>query len=363
MSRHTRHTTATRAALPVASRRRFLRALALLAVSGRTLLRSGDARAALAAARDAVRGEIQWPEMTYRTLGRTGWRASRLVFGCGAALSGSRRDELLDAAFEAGINVFDVGFRGYYRDAEKNLAPFLKRHRDEVFLISKAKVLPDAGPGESLTARQRREAAGEWTRSIDASLRELGVDHVDAYYLMAANNVDLVASEEIRAAFQRAKDAGKVRHLGLSTHQNAERVLDAATRGGGYDLAMIAITPGGWYDWKNRKILEGSKPMVELQPVLERARAAGIGLIGMKAGRYLAGRRFLGRSKPDAFDRFYEADFLRSGLSPFQRSYAFVLAHGLDAVNADMQSLTHLRQNVIAATSSPRHFATRDRLA
>ena len=83
----------------------------------------------------------------------------------------------------------------------------------------------------------------------------------------------------------------------------------------------------------------------------------------MKAGRYLAGRRFLGRSKPDAFDRFYEADFLRSGLSPFQRSYAFVLAHGLDAVNADMQSLTHLRQNVIAATSSPRHFATRDRLA
>ena len=154
-----------------------------------------------------------------------------------------------------------------------------------------------------------------------------------------------------------------MKHLGLSTHQNAERVLDAAIRSGAYDLATIAITPGGWYDWKERRILEGSKPMVELQPVLARARAAGIGLIGMKAGRYLAGRRFLGRNKPDAFDQYYDADFLQSGLSPFQRSYAFVLAHGLDAVNADMQTLAHLQENVIAATSSARHFASRDLLA
>ncbi len=343
--------------LPVTSRRRFLELLAMVAISGRTLLSSGDARAAVAAARDYARTGLEWPEMTYRTLGRTGWNASRLVFGCGAALSRRRRDDLLDAAFDAGINVFDVGYRGYYSDAEANLVPFLRRHRDEIFLISKAVPSRDIEPGEALSTARRAELAATWSSQLDASLQELQVDHVDAYYVMAANNTDLVGSDEIRRAFEAARDAGKVKHLGVSTHQNTEAVLRTVTASGAYSLAMIAITPGGWYDWKNRSILEGSPPMTALRPVLDEARAAGIGLVGMKAGRYLAGRRFLGRAKPDAFDEFYSADVLRSGLSPFQRSYAFVLAHGLDVVNADMQSLPHLQENVAAATTASRYFA------
>ena len=68
------------------SRRRFVQYLAMLAVGGRTLLDSRDARAALYAAREAGGATAEWPDMTYRTLGRTEWNASRLVFGCGAAL-------------------------------------------------------------------------------------------------------------------------------------------------------------------------------------------------------------------------------------------------------------------------------------
>ncbi len=75
---------------------------------------------------------------------------------------------------------------------------------------------------------------------------------------------------------------------------------------GWYDLAQIAITPAGWYDFVDRNILPGSPPM--------------------------------------------------SGISPFQRSYAYVLAHGLDAVNADMQSFAHLEQNVTATASSSTYF-------
>jgi hypothetical protein len=134
-------------------------------------------------------------------------------------------------------------------------------------------------------------------------------------------------------------------------------VLEAAMRTGRFSLAMIAITPGGWYDWQNRSVLEGSKTMAQLQPFLARVRESGIALVGMKAGRYLAGRKFLGWSKPDAFDKHYDAKYLASDLSAFQRSYAFVLAHGLDVVNADMQSLEHLRENVVAAATSSVHFA------
>ncbi|MGE4605725.1 MAG: aldo/keto reductase [Myxococcota bacterium] len=337
-------------------RRRFLRKLAMIGVGGAALLRSRDTSAAVHAAKQAGGLDVEWPKMTHRVLGRTGFEASRLVFGCGAALSRRPNDALLDAAFGAGINVFDVGFRTYYRDAERNLAPFLKKVRDKVFLISKAMVSLDAEPDEPVSVGQARAAAGQWLAQLDSSLGDLDVDHVDAYYLMASNNPSFIRSDEVYTAYQRAKQAGKLSHLGLSTHQDAEKVLGAAVASGWYDLAMIAITPGGWYDWEDKSILAGSPPMTALQPVLARARESGMGIIGMKAGRYLAGRKFLGWGKPDAFDEFYDRKLLTARLSPFQRSYAFVLAHGLDAVNADMQTFAHLHENFVAAASSQTYF-------
>lgn len=180
--------------------------------------------------------------------------------------------------------------------------------------------------------------------------------HVDAYYMMAANNPSIIASDEVYSAFLRAKQAGKVTYLGLSTHKNAQAVLETAIETGRYDLAMIAITPAGWYDWDNRRILEGTPNMVALQPLLARAREAGIGLIGMKACRYLAGRGWLRSGDLAAFDQFYAARLLNSNLTPFQRSYAYVLEHGLDVVNADMQSRDHLRENFIAAATAQEYF-------
>jgi aryl-alcohol dehydrogenase-like predicted oxidoreductase len=332
-------------------RRRFLQYLAMLAVGGRTLLRSGSARAAATAAREAG-APPDLPPLPRRMLGRTGFEAGRLVFGCGAALSRRPQDDLLAAALDAGINVFDVGFRGYYDDAERHLGPFARRHRDRIFLISKAYVPIEVEPDASVSAAQARLGAAGWLEALDGSLRELGVDHVDAYYLMASSNPSLVASDEIQAAFQKARAAGKLRFLGLSTHQNAQKVLEAAIRSGGYDLAMLAITPGGWYDWADKSVLAGSPPMRGLQPLLARARAAGIGLVGMKAGRYLAGRKFLGWGNPRAFDALYGPELLEAGLSPYQRSYAYVLEHGLDVVNADMQRLEHLHENLVAAATS-----------
>lgn len=339
------------------SRRSFLQALAILGIGGRTLLRSRDARAAVHAARTAAGSAAGWPEIERRKLGRTNFEGSRLVFGCGAALARGRKDDLLEAAFDAGINVFDSGTRRYYNDAEVNLAPFLRKHRDQVFLISKAMTYLEVEPDDEITTAQGREAAATWTGLLEQSLRELGVDHVDAYYVMASNNPSIVKSEEIRAAFEKAKQAGKVQHLGLSTHQNAQRVLEAAMQTGWYDLAQIAITPAGWYDFTDRNILPGSDPMVGLRPFLDRVRASGIGLVGMKAGRYLAGRKFLGWGKPDAFDSHYDEKLMASGLSPFQRSYAYVLGHGLDAVNADMGVFAHLEENVAAAAAAPTLFA------
>ncbi len=332
-------------------RRSLLQSLSMLAVGGSALIKTRNVQAAVD---EATMSVDNWPAMEYRELGNTGFKGSRLIFGCGAALSNGQANHLLSPALASGINVFDVGYSDYYKAAERNLGPFAKQHRDRIFLISKA----PAGrfsPTETINTAQARQAAEIWSRYLDQSLDELGMDHVDAYYVMQANNPAVIASEEVLSAFDRAKAAGKVTYLGVSTHENAQNVLLAAAGTGRYSLSQIAITPDGWYNWITRKSEDSTPDLLSLGPVLEKARAAGIGLIGMKAARSLAGRRF-GWGQPDAFDHYYPEKLMQAQLSAFQRSYAYVLAHGLDAVNADMQHWQHLRENFVAATTAQRHF-------
>jgi aryl-alcohol dehydrogenase-like predicted oxidoreductase len=328
-----------------------LQLLALLGFGGADLVKAATALA-------SEQSVDLWPEMTYRVLGRTGFRGSRLVFGCGAALMFFGKNDLLESAFDHGVNVFDVGTSEYYRNAESNLAAFARKRRDSIFLISKGLVGLDTAPQDQLNTKQCRTAAANWSKALDRSLSDLKTNHVDAYYAMAVNNVSLVRSEEMHGAFLAAKKAGKVDHWGVSTHQNAQAVLEAAAETGWYSLAQIAVTPAGWYDWTDKSVVPGSQPMAALRPTFDRARAAGIGLIGMKAARYLAGSWFgFGPDRPKAFDEHYGEKLLSAPLSPFQRSYAYVLAHGLDAVNADSQSMQHLRENFTAAATSQSYFA------
>ena len=329
----------------MAKRRTILKQIALLGVGGKALLSSGSIKAAVESA-DASRIQ-SWPEMTYRTLGRTGFNASRLVYGCGAALSRKRADRTLNAAFEKGVNVYDVGTSSYYGAAQKNLAAFAGSHRDDVFLITKDFVLThrDSNP----SAEETKQLAEVWINKLDVCLKELEVDHVDAYYMMGANNPNLIDREEFYNAFQKAKAAGKVSYFGFSSHDRAEPLLLKATETGWYDLAMIAITPGGWYDWDSKSLLPETPKLTDLHPVLNKAREAGIGLVGMKAARILAPGWFGGKGTMAMFDDLYNEDMMKLSLSAFQRSYGYVLAHGMDVVNADIQSFDILEENFIAA--------------
>jgi aryl-alcohol dehydrogenase-like predicted oxidoreductase len=294
------------------------------------------------------------PGMQYRKVGRTNFVASRLVFGCGAALAGGKAVRLLDRAFEAGINFYDIGSNVYYRGSEQSLAPFLKAHRDDMWVSSKAPLsIPgDRTLGEPLNTEQGKQVADRWTALLEASLKDLGVDYVDAYYLMAVGDPGIVKSENLYEAFLKARDAGKVGHFGVSTHKRAQQVLEAAVETGWYDLAMIAITPAGWYDWDSKNLLENTPSLKELRPILDRARESGIGLIGMKSSRFLAGATSGGKGNETAFDSHYGEKLMTANLTPFQRSYAYVLENGLDVVNADMQNFAHLEENLVAARDS-----------
>ena len=329
-------------------RRTFLKQLMFVGVGGSALLRTGKLSAAIDAAENAE--AAKFPNMTYRMLGKTGFNASRLVYGCGAALSRSRADQVLNIAFDHGVNVYDVGTSSYYRSAQANLADFAGAHRDDIFLITKDFV--DARAGDKPNLDESKAMASDWEQKLDGCLKDLKQEHVDAYYIMAANNPLIVNNDEIFNAFNRAKSAGKVSHLGFSSHENASACLDAAIESDQYSLAMLGITPGGWYDWEAKTLLEGTPSLKSLKPKFDSARESGIGLVAMKVGRMLAPSFWGGRGKQNAFDGHYDEKLLKANLSSFQRSYAYVLENGFDVVNADIQNFHILAENFTAAATS-----------
>lgn len=335
------------------NRRQFAKLITAAAIAGPSLLKSSVTAAKSVTKTDELIHRNERPSMAYCKLGRTNFMSSRLVFGCGAALSGGKAVRLLERAFEAGINLFDNGSNVAYRGSERSFAPFMKKHRQDIWVVSKAPLeAGDAEPDDSVTVEQAKKAAKSWTELLDASLKDLKTEYVDAYYLMAVNNPKLISSEEIYNAFLAAKSAGKVGYFGLSTHQNANKVLEAAIETGWYDLAMIGITPAGWYDWDSKSLVKGTPVLSKLKGLLKKARDAGIGLIAMKSVRFLAPLSSAGKGNPSAFDKFYNTALMKSELNPFQRSYAYVLEHGMDVVNSDMQNFKHLEENIIAAATS-----------
>lgn len=333
---------------PTMDRRDFMKTGAAAAVAGAVYTTASGKQVH---AEDLDKRNYQPDKMNYTRLGRTNFLCSRLTFGCGAALIGGKATRLLERAFEQGVNHFDVGTTVYYKGSEKELAPFLKKNRDQVWVTSKAFARNGMGTQEGVkyTVEMAKQDATYWTQLLDGSLSDLGQEHVDAYYLMGVGDADCVKSEEMHNAFLAAKTAGKVSHYGISTHKRAAACLEAAIDSGWHSLAMIAITPAGWYDWDSKQLLADTPPMTAIQPLIEKARKADIGLVGMKAARFISPGTSLGKGDATAFDKHYSDTFLKSGLSPFQRSYVYCLANGMDTVNSDMQNFAHFEENLVAA--------------
>jgi aryl-alcohol dehydrogenase-like predicted oxidoreductase len=186
-------------------------------------------------------------------LGRTGVQVSRLALG--AMQMGNATDEndsvrILDRYREMGGSLIDTadcyewwarpGSRG--GESEELLGRWLRGKRDEVFLATKGSALPvanpalwaaDGTPDWSLARRTFAGAgAGTLRDALDGSLRRLGTDHVDLYYV----HVDDLGTplEETLEALDGFVRAGKVRFLGWSNVRTwrLERIRGLCERNG-----------------------------------------------------------------------------------------------------------------------------------
>ncbi|MEV1051336.1 aldo/keto reductase [Streptomyces sp. NPDC049887] len=125
--------------------------------------------------------------------------------------------DTLDAALEAGVTLLDTADMYGSGANEEFLRPFVTAHRDEITLATKFSVVRRADDqtfrGISNDPAYIREAA-------EASLRRLGVDVIDLYY-MHRRDPGVPLAESVGAMAELVR-AGKVRHLGLSEVTGAE---------------------------------------------------------------------------------------------------------------------------------------------
>jgi predicted aldo/keto reductase-like oxidoreductase len=185
-------------------------------------------------------------EPRYRTLGRTGLKVTTVGFGCMLTSDPS----VIERAVEAGINYFDTA-RGYQGgNNERMVGAALKSHRKQVYISTK-------------THGSGKQAA---LADLETSLRELGTDYVDIWYLHGVGDAGRL-TDEILDALETAKRQGKARFVGLSTHSNQAAVVEAAIKTGKLDVVLVA------YNFTMYKTLE---------PALEAAAKAGLGVVAMK---------------------------------------------------------------------------------
>jgi predicted aldo/keto reductase-like oxidoreductase len=140
-------------------------------------------------------------------LGATGLKTARMGMGGIPIqrLSTGQSDRLLENAVASGINFFDTA--RIYTDSESKFGRILSRHRGQVIIASKS---------------FSRDAAAI-LRDIDSSLEQLQTDYIDIYqcHNIASENdlAKALADDGAVAGMVKAREMGKIRHIGLSGHK------------------------------------------------------------------------------------------------------------------------------------------------
>lgn len=207
-------------------------------------------------------------KLIYRTLGRTGIKIPIVGFGCG----GSDNPQLLRAALDHGIRYFDSANVCHLGNSEANLGEVLEERPRDSFVVS-TKVLMDIEPRTGLFPEDTD--IKKFKKKFYDSLQRLQLDYVDILYLHMMNNDKALGFKPIMEAMSELKKEGKIRFLGVSTHENEPAVIRAAVEHKIYDVVLTSYN-----------FLQPHKK--EIKKSIDEAAKAGLGVVVMKtqAGVY-----------------------------------------------------------------------------
>jgi len=197
--------------------------------------------------------------MDYRQLGRSGLKVPALSFGTGTfggtneffqrwgASDVKEASRLVDICLEAGVNFFDTA--DIYSDgaSESILGEALKGRRDQALIATKATFRNGPGPNDVGSSRHHL------IRACEASLRRLGTDHIDLYFMHGFDALTPV--EETLYALDSLVASGKIGYIGASNF-SGWHLMKALATSEKYGLARYVAYQGYYsligrdYEWE-----------------------------------------------------------------------------------------------------------------
>ena len=178
--------------------------------------------------------------MDYRPLGNTGLTVSVAGLGCGGNSRlglgrGASFDEcvsVVHTAIETGVNFLDTA-EAY--GTEEIVGAAVRSHDRTKLVISTKAIFRGAD-----------ETAKSVTAKVEASLKRLGLDHVDIFHFHAVGPESYAHHRDVLApALLRLKEQGKVRHIGITEtgpRDPEQKMLAMAIEEGPWEVIMLAYS-------------------------------------------------------------------------------------------------------------------------
>ena len=176
--------------------------------------------------------------MEYRDLGRTGIKVSVIALGCEGfvANEGALTEQLLNAAEQGGINCIDL--YAPQPEMRSRLGKWLRGRRGKFVLQAHLCTVWQEGQ------YKRTREIGEVKASFEDLLTRLATDYIDIgmiHYVDSLEDWEAVAGGPVMAYAREMQAQGKIRYIGLSSHNPAAAMQ--AVQSGLIDVLMFSVNP------------------------------------------------------------------------------------------------------------------------
>ena len=123
----------------------------------------------------------------------------------------------------------------------------------------------------------KETTAEDFLSKFDESLKRLKMDYVDILYVHQVLSPEMVGFKPIIKAMKKLRDKGKIRFLGISTH-NLPRIIDSIVKTGSWDVVLTT------YNYLNTELIRdrAEPPVKGMDIALQKAADAGLGVVAMK---------------------------------------------------------------------------------
>ena len=251
-----------------------------------------------------------------RKLGSTGLEVSSLCLG--GMFDTINNQLLLKQALNWGVNYWDTAELYGNGMSEEGYGRYFGRNPDtRKKLVVATKIRPEA-------------SAAAMVEKTDKALKRLNTDYIDIFYMHGIDNISEM-SDPVREWAEKVKTAGKVKHVGFTTHSNMDILLTAASKLDWVEVVM--------FSYNFRLMHEQS-----MKDAMDACVKKGIGLVAMKS-------QGGGPVKTDSEAELKVAGrFLEKGFTDKQaRMKAIWENPQIASICSQMPTLTILSANVAAA--------------